>query len=324
MNVRPALALLAAAAAALSACAAPKAAVRAAAPKPASVPAKKPAAPAGARIRSPYVGAVSADAATGEVLFADREEAEAYPASVTKLMTALLVLEDVKAGRYALQAPVEATAEAKRSEPSWMNLAVGQKVSVDHLLAAMLVNSANDAAIALAVHANGSHAAFVARMNARAAELGMAKTRYFNANGLPPSAARRYPWKEFNRTTALDQLRLAREILKNHPEILNYTSVKVRSAAETELRDGDGKPYPLKNHNHVLMWDHLKVINPDGTEAVDGLKTGYIKAGGSSIVLTGKRKGRRAIVVVLGSPSYDERDANAARLLSDALGALAW
>ena len=274
--------------------------------------------------RSPYVGAVVADARTGEVLFSDHADDEAYPASVTKLMTALLVLEDVKAGRYSLATRVTATPEVNFSEASWMGLKAGQAVSVDHLLAAMLVNSANDAAIALAVNASGSHASFVARMNARAQMLGMARTTYFNANGLPPNAKRRYPWKAFNRTTAADQLKLAREILKNHPEILRYTSIKVKSAAETSVRDGAGNPYPLKNHNNVMVKDALKVMNPDGGEAVDGLKTGYIEAGGSSVVLTGRRKGRRAIVVVLGSSTSAERDAQAARLLTDALGALAW
>ena len=277
-----------------------------------------------AHCRSPYVGAVVADARTGEVLFSDHADDEAYPASVTKLMTALLVLEDVKAGRYSLATRVTATPEVNFSEASWMGLKAGQAVSVDHLLAAMLVNSANDAAIALAVNASGSHASFVARMNARAQMLGMARTTYFNANGLPPNAKRRYPWKSFNRTTAADQLKLAREILKNHPEILRYTSIKVKSAAETPVRDGAGNPYPLKNHNNVMVKDALKVMNPDGGEAVDGLKTGYIEAGGSSVVLTGRRKGRRAIVVVLGSSTSAERDANAARLLTDALGALAW
>lgn len=292
--------------------------------RPAAVPAAKAKPVQTAHRRSPYVGALAADAKTGEILFADNAEAEAYPASVTKLMTAFLVLEDVKAGRYRLDTRVMATPEVYASEASWVGLKAGQSMTVEDLLTALLVNSANDAAIALAVQANGSHAAFVVRMNARAAELGMTKTRYFNANGLPPNARRRYPWKEFNRTTALDQLRLAREILANHSTILKYTSIKVKSAVETPVRDGAGNPYPLKNHNHVMMWDARKVINPDGSEAVDGLKTGYIDAGGSSVVLTGKRKGRRAIVIVLGSSSSNERDQHAARLMSDALGALVW
>lgn len=299
-----------------------------------AAPARKPvrrAAPAAkaapvqtAHRRSPYVGAIAADAKTGEILFSDNADAEAYPASVTKLMTALLVLEDVRAGRYGLATRVTATPEVYASEASWVGLKAGQSMTVEDLLTALLVNSANDAAIALAVQANGSHAAFVARMNARAAQLGMTRTRYFNANGLPPNARRRYPWTDFNRTTAADQLRLARELLKNHPGVLKYTSIKVKSAAETPVRDGEGRPYPLKNHNNVLVKDARKVINPDGTEAVDGLKTGYIDAGGSSVVLTGTRKGRRAVVVVLGSSTSAERDAHAARLMADALGAIAW
>ena len=319
MNLRPALAILAAGLAAATAFSAPKAAA------PRRAPASAKAVPVEtAHRRTPYVGAVSADAKTGEILFSDNADAEAYPASVTKLMTALLVLEDVKAGRYALATRVTATPEVNSSEPSWVGLKAGQSMTVEDLLTAMLVNSANDAAIALAAHANGSHAAFVAHMNARAAELGMRRTRYFNANGLPPSPRRRYPWKDYNRTTAADQLKLARELLKNHPGVLKYTSIKVRNAAETPVRDGFGNPLPLKNHNNVMVKDARKVINPDGTEAVDGLKTGYIDAGGSSVVLTGTRKGRRAVVVVLGSSSSDVRDANAGRLMADALGALSW
>ena len=80
----------------------------------------------------------------------------------------------------------------------------------------------------------------------------------------------------------------------------------------------------LKNHNRIMREDKLKLFNPDGSEAVDGLKTGFIKAGGSSIVLTGTRGGKRAVVVVLGSASADVREANAKRLLADALGALVW
>lgn len=78
------------------------------------------------------------------------------------------------------------------------------------------------------------------------------------------------------------------------------------------------------NHNNVMVRDKLKVVNPDGTEAIDGLKTGFINAGGSSIVITGVRNGRRAIAVVLGSASPKDRDEVAARLMSDALTALAW
>ena len=292
--------------------------------------------------KTPYVGAISADAATGRVLFEDRADAEAYPASVTKLMTLLLVMEDVKAGKYGFDDKVEATADAYRSEPSWVGIKVGEKMSVRDLCAALMVESANDAAIVLGVHSAGSFDAFVARMNARAAELGMKGTKYFNPNGLPPNAAKRYPWKGFNVSTARDQMILARQLVKM-PEAMSLTSIKtcdlIKTAdgfrisvtrrvnepnTPTAPADGERIVKQMNNHNNVMRTEKLKIVNPDGTEAVDGLKTGYIDAGGSSIVLTGSRKGKRAIVVVLGSSSSKERDTNARRLLSDALGSLAW
>ena len=191
-------------------------------------------------------------------------------------------------------------------------------MKVDDLLTALMVMSANDAAVVLAVKSAGSLSAFVERMNARAAELGMTRTVYYNPSGLPPSSRRKYPWKKFNRSTAADQLKLALEIIK-HPEIFKYTSTKVATVI-----DGNGKSVRVLNHNRIMRMDKFKIFNPDGSEAVDGLKTGYINAGGSSIVLTGKRAGRRAIVVVLGSARADIREQHATRLMKDALGALGW
>ena len=294
-----------------------KTAIRKATPAPrATVQANGPV--QSAHRRDPYVGAISADVKTGKVLFEDCADAEAYPASVTKLMTALLVLEDVKAGKYGLADRVTATPEAYYSESSWVGIRAGQSMTVDDLLMALLVMSANDAAIMLGVKSAGSLDAFVARMNARARELGMTKTCYYNPNGLPPNSRKRYPWKSFNRTTARDQLKLALQVVK-YPEIFRYTASKTAT-----VTDGNGKPLKMMNHNRILRMDKFHLINPDGTEAVDGLKTGYIDAGGSSIVITGKRSGRRAVVVVLGSASSDIREAHAARLLEDALGAIAW
>jgi len=275
--------------------------------------------------RSPYVGAVSADARTGRVLFQENIDAAAYPASVTKLMTLLLVLEDVEAGKYSLSTSVTASEEPTRfSEPSWVDLRPGESMTVDDLLTALMVKSANDAAIALGIHSAGSFPAFVDRMNARAAELGMTQTKYYNPNGLPPTSktstgkTRRYPWKEFNVSTCADQLKLALELVKK-PQVFKYTSQKVAS-----VTDGRGQRLEFVNHNNLMVKNRHKVMNPDGTEAVDGLKTGYIDAGGSSIVLTGHRGSVRAVVVVLGSASAKERDEAAGRLLADALDALSW
>lgn len=287
---------------------------------------------------SPYVGAVSADA-SGRILFADNANRLAYPASVTKLMTALLILEDVRSGKYSFFDKVTATADVYKCEPSWVGIKPGEKMSVRDLMMALMVESANDAAIALGVHSAGSFSGFVARMNARAKELGMTNTVYYNPNGLPPNPARKYPWKSFNSSTAADQLKLAVQLLK-YPEILEFSSVKTcdlvktaegfrvnvtrqvnRPLRETKLAPGETLVKNLRNHNNVMVKDKLKVFGPDGKECVDGLKTGYIDAGGSSVILTGVRNGRRVIVVVLGSDGTKVRDEHARRLLTDALDA---
>ena len=339
MVIRRALPILAAALAVLAAY------VATAAPKARKQPSRvlRQAEPAqSAHRRSPYVGAISADASNGRVLFSENADAEAYPASVTKLMTLFLVLEDVRAGKYTLDSRATATPDINRCEASWIGIRTGESMTVRDLCLALMVESANDAAIVLAVNSSGSFDAFVERKNARARALGMSRTRYYNPNGLPPNAARRYPWKSFNVTTAADQLKLACAILKL-PETLSFTSVKtcdlVKTAGgyrvsvtrrvgepnrATELAPGEKLVKQFRNHNNVMVKDKQKIFNPDGREAVDGLKTGFINAGGSSVVLTGARGGKRAVVVVLGSASGPERDDNASRLLADALGAMVW
>lgn len=291
--------------------------------------------------RSPYVGAIVADAKTGKILFQDNAAQPAYPASVTKLMTLLLVLEDVRAGKYRLDDLVTATADVYKCEPSWIGIKPGETISVRDLCYTLMVESANDAAIALGVHASGSFEAFVARMNARAVELGMSSTRYYNPNGLPPKGTK-YPWKSFNVSTAADQLKLALRLLKMD-ETLGFTSVKTCALIKTSsgyrvavtrrvgeadreaaLAAGETLVKNLRNHNNVMVKDKLKVINVDGSEAVDGLKTGYIDAGGSSIVLTARRGRSRVVVVVLGSARAAERDDQARQMALDALGAAAW
>ena len=322
--------------AAVIACAAP-------AKKPVAASRRAVAAPVQtAHRRSPYVGAICADATTGRILSTDNADAEAYPASVTKLMTLFLVLEDVHAGKYGLDSMAVATPDVNRCEASWIGIKVGESMSIRDLCLTLMVESANDAAIVLAVNSAGSFDDFVSRMNSRAAELGMTRTRYYNPNGLPPNSTKRYPWKSFNASTAADQLKLALALLK-FPETLEFTSVKTcdlvktkggyrasvtrrvnEPLRKTELAPGESIVKNLCNHNNVMVKDKLKIFNPDGREAVDGLKTGYIDAGGSSVVITGTRGGKRAVAVVLGSSSAKERDEHASRLISDALGALAW
>ncbi len=283
----------------------------------------KPASPVQSRYRrSPYVGAVSVDADTGRILFAGNIDTPAYPASVTKLMTAFLVLDDVKAGRLSLgdqvvASPTRTRRDVHLRQPSAIGLKPGQSVSVDTMLKAIMVKSANDAAVFLAEKCSGSMEAFVARMNEKARSLGMTSTRFYNPNGLPPY--KRSQTDDFNVSTCRDLAIMARALIRTHPEILKYTSLKV-----CELKLPMQGSVRFVNHNNVMVKDKLKVINPDGSEAADGLKTGYIDAGGSSVVITGRRGDKRAIVVVLGSNSAAERDDAAREKLRDALDALSF
>lgn len=285
---------------------------------------RRAAAPVETRYRkTPYVGAIAVDATTGRVLFAENADVTAYPASITKLMTAFLVLDDVKAGRLSLgemvtASPTRTKRDVHLRQPSAIGLRPGQSVSVDTMLKAIMVKSANDAAVFLAEKCSGSMEKFVERMNAKAAALGMKSTKFYNPNGLPPYKLGA-KGDGFNVSTASDLSKMAIALLKTHPEILKYTSLKV---CELDL-PGQGR-IRFVNHNNVMVKDKQKLINPDGSEAADGLKTGYINAGGSSIVLTGKRGNKRAIVVVLGSSSAAMRDNAASLRLEDALNALSF
>lgn len=282
------------------------------------------------RATEPYVGAIAVDADSGRVLFADRADAKGYPASVTKAMTAYLVLDAVKEGRLSLDTAVAASPARTKEDvelrkPSCIGMRAGERLTVRELLVFLMVKSANDGAIFLAEACAGDVPSFVSRMNARAQELGMKDTVYYNPNGMPP-------WprtdKRYNVSTCSDLAKLARALLRDHPEILDYSSLKSAKVRVPVTAWGIGarewKPTLVFNHNNVMVKNNLKVINPDGTEAVDGLKTGYIDLGGSSIILTGTRKNRRAIVVVLGAAKAATRDETARNLLISALDALAW
>ena len=292
-----------------------------------SAPKKKPARqvvksapkPAESKYRkSPYVGVIAVDAATGRVLFSDKASEIAYPASITKLMTAFLVFDDIKSGKFSLKdqvvaSPIRTKNDVHLRQPSAIGLKAGESMSVDEMLKALMVKSANDCAIFLAEKCSGTMEKFVERMNAKAKALGMLSTKFHNPNGLPPLGGK----GNFNSSTCIDLAKMAIALLRQHPEILKYTSIKAYDAQLPE-----GKVQRFVNHNNVMVKDALKIFNPDGTEAVDGLKTGYIDAGGSSVIVTGKRKGKRAIVVVLGSSSSAQRDSVARHRLSDALDAI--
>ncbi len=250
--------------------------------------APKKAAPAKKTISIPpftYVGSICVDADTGTVFSGQNADAVGEPASVTKLMTMLLVLERVEAGQMKLTESVPASnaaiKEGMRAGGSAVWLAQGESFPVDELLYALMLRSANDVAVALADHAAGSVPVFVQMMNARAAQLGMTKTVFTTPNGFARRGA--VP----DKSTARDIALLARELLK-HKDTLRYTSAKTRTFRPDAL-PGKGQT-ELVNHNKLLWND----------DACDGLKTGYTAAGGCSIAATGSRGGKRVIAVVLG------------------------
>lgn len=242
--------------------------------------------------RDPYVGAILIDAATGEPLFEDGADRRTYPASVVKMMTLLLALEAVERGDAALGDPVRITAESARIGGSQIYLKEDEILTLDDLLYSLMIQSANDAAVALAIHVAGSRDAFVERMNARAKELGMTQTHFASPHGLPPSAG-----QEPDLTTARDVSRLARALLGS-PGALRYTSTKTYA-----IRSG---AFVMRSHNSLL----------DTFPGCDGLKTGFFYAAGFSIAATASRGGKRVIAVVLGSRSSKTRDGKARDLLN--------
>ncbi len=260
------------------------------------------AAPLAAVSRSPYAGAIAVDAATGRVLFEDNADARLYPASVTKLMVLLVLLEAVEAGRLDLDEPVTVTDQAAKTGGSQVYLKTGEVFPVNELLYALVVESANDAAVALAIHYAGSKASFVDLMNSRAREIGMTNTTFHSVHGLPPGKGQ-LP----DVSTARDVAKLCRVLLET-PRTLKYTSTRRHL-----FRAGTAHPFVLTNHNKLLG----KVAG------CDGLKTGYFRAAGYSIAVTAARQDQRTIAVVLGASNAKVRNSKAKELLARGLRELA-
>ncbi|MEJ2056658.1 MAG: D-alanyl-D-alanine carboxypeptidase [Desulfofustis sp.] len=242
--------------------------------------------------QDPYISALLIDADTGKILLDENSTAKAYPASVLKLMVLKVILDRIEAGSLALDEMVQVTREASRMGGSQVYLDPKEQFPVEDLLYALIVQSANDAAVALAVHVAGSKDAFVALMNEKAAALGMNDTTFYSVHGLPPSEGQKP-----DITTARDLAILARELSKN-PDVFKYTG-----ARERDFRNGE---FIMRTHNKLLAT----------VDGCDGFKTGYFKAAGFSIVATARRGGVRIIAVVLGSLDRKVRDAKAAELIA--------
>jgi len=243
--------------------------------------------------RDPYAGAIAIDYQSGEVLFEERADYVAYPASMIKLMNLYVLMDHLELGLIHLDDQVTISREVALIGGRQVWLAEGETFSVEDLIYAMMIHSANDAATALAIHCAGSKDAFVELMNAKAEAIGLQNTEFHNVHGLPPSRG-----QEPDSSTARDFALLARSILKAHPSILKFTSTKTRMFRES-------KPVQLTSTN-ALVGD---------VEGCDGLKTGFFSAGGFSVVASAQRDSGRIIAVVIGARQKSVRNCEAERLL---------
>ena len=241
--------------------------------------------PAGAvQLDLPAKGAVLIDAATGTVLYEQDSHTALPPASVTKVMTMLLIMEAIDDGRIGWEDSVTASETAAAKGGSQIYLKVGETMSVSTLLKSVAVSSANDAACALAEHIAGSETAFVGMMNQRAKELGMNDTNFVNCTGLDDD-----PEAKDHKTSAYDIAVMSRELLTKHPDIKKFTTIWMDT-----VRDGS---FGLSNTNKMVRF----------YSGATGLKTGYTSQAGFCLSASADREGMELIAVVLGCETSAQR-----------------
>ena len=238
--------------------------------------------------------AVVIDGDTGAVLYQKNMNHRHYPASLTKMMTLYLLFEAIEHGDVALGDSFKVSARAAGQPNSKLGLRKGKRIRVSQAILALIVKSANDVATVVAEGLAGSEVAFARKMTAKAKALGMNRTSFRNASGLPNRG---------QLSTARDMARLARALYLDFPRYYRYF-------AATSFRYG-GKTY--RGHNKF-------VSSYDGA---DGLKTGYIRASKFNLAASAKRRGRRLFAVVFGARSPDRRDREMANLLDGAFSEMA-
>ncbi len=246
-----------------------------------------------ARETAAPVAYVVMDADSGTVLAEHDAHKRWPPASMAKMMTVLIAMERVRDGSLTLDTPVRASAWASRIGGSQVYLAEGETFPLGELLKAVMIASANDAAVAVAEHVAGSTAAFVELMNARAKALGLADTTYQSPHGLPPAKG-----QTADLTSAHDLAVLARELMR-FPEAVRWGGTASAGFRNDTLA--------MANTNHLIRT----------YAGATGLKTGYYREAGFSVTATATRNDLALIAVVLGLPTKQESFAEAARLLNE-------
>lgn len=247
---------------------------------------------AGAELSVAGKSAVLMDVATGTVLYESNANEPLAPASVTKIMTMLLIMEAVDSGSISMTDQVTASETAAAKGGSQIYLKAGETMSVSDMLKSIAMSSANDCACAMAEHIAGSEEAFVARMNQRAQELGMKNTHFVNCTGLDDS-----PEAASHKTTAYDIALMSRELLKNHPKIKEFTTIWMDT-----VRNGT---FGLSNTNKLIRF----------YQGATGLKTGFTSSAGYCLSATAQRDGMELIAVVMGADTSQNRNAACKQLL---------
>lgn len=249
--------------------------------------------------------AVMLDAETGEWLYSYRGDEAFPPASMSKMMTELIVLDELKAGKLKWKDRIKVSDYAATVGGAGMGLRPGQSVSIREMFEAMAIHSANDAAVALAEGISGTEPAFVERMNRKAKEIGLSgRTKFANATGLwngNSNEAGTQSKRGQTRMSAKDAAMLAAHLIRVHPDILQTTR-----KAETE--SGSVKAV-LRTTNEMLPGGRF------GTKGNDGLKTGYTEQAGYCFTGTTERDGRRLITVVMGTATPEARFEETRKLL---------
>lgn len=234
----------------------------------------------------PRPAAIVVDAKSGKVMYQEDPDGLRYPASLTKMMTLYLVFEALESGRISLNSRVPVSQHAASQAPSKLGVRAGQTFTVEQGILALVTRSANDCATAFAEFLGGSEPRFGKMMTAKARSLGMSRTVYYNANGLPDPR---------QVTTARDQARLGVALRKHFPEYFGYFSTRVFKYGRQTI----------PSHNRLV----------GSVRGVDGIKTGYTRAAGFNLVTSAQLDGRSVVGVVLGGTSGRQRDGKMRQLI---------
>ena len=227
----------------------------------------------------PTAASLVMDAYSGRVLYQSNADTQCYPASLTKVMTLYLLFEKLEQGKVTLNTKLKVSHHAAAQAPSRLGLKPGETIRVEDAILALVTKSANDIAVVVAEYIGGTESDFAELMTSKAKKIGMSRTRYMNASGLPNKS---------QLTTARDQATLAHRIQVDFPQYYRYFGTKTFA--------WDGRVF--KNHNHLL----------GKYEGMNGLKTGYTAASGFNLTTTVKRDGKSVIGVVLGGKTARARD----------------